>query len=254
MQEFVFDKLVFRVYGTRAEMGAAAAADVVKRMTRALEARGQVNVLFAAAPSQSDMLAALKAYDFPWNKVSAFHMDEYVGLPTTAPQAFSTFLRREIWNDLPLASVYPIDGNNDVAAECARYTRLLQEHPIDLVLCGIGENCHLAFNDPEFADFDDVALIKPVDLDPVCRQQQVNDGCFASLDVVPRQALTLTMPVFARAPEVVCVVPAPTKVHAVYNTAHQPCGPAYPSTILRRHPSAVLYADKDSGARLIAEQ
>ena len=133
---------------------------------------------------------------------------------------------------------------------CERYALLLEKNPVDIIVMGIGENGHIAFNDPWVADFKDSKRVKPVLLDAVCRQQQVNDGCFTSIDLVPKSAITLTCPVFIDAPQLFCIVPAATKANAVKNTVHGSIGEACPATVLRQHPSAVLYLDVDSAALL----
>jgi glucosamine-6-phosphate deaminase len=138
----------------------------------------------------------------------------------------------------------------DADAECARYASILGESPIDIVVMGIGENGHIAFNDPPVADFCDAAAVKPVALDAVCRQQQVNDGCFASLSDVPKTAITLTVPTLFAGGALFCIVPAKTKAVAVKNTLSGEIGEWCPATVLRRHEDAVLYLDADSGALL----
>lgn len=238
------DNLHVRVYANRDAMGQAAAEAVAERLRRILRERGRGRVVFAAAPSQNEFLAALRqAPGIAWERIVAFHMDEYVGLPYDAPQRFATFLRERIL-DLPFAKVNYLDGNApDIDAECARYATLLREAPLDIVCAGIGENGHMAFNDPHVADFQDTVWVKLVTLDEVCRQQQVHDGAFEHIDQVPTHALTLTMPALMSADHISCVVPGPTKAAAVANTLRGPISEACPATIMRRHPSAVLHLD-----------
>ena len=246
------DLLLVKAYQTRAEMGKAAALDVKACLLQLLEKKQTVNVIFAAAPSQNEVLAALVADTaIPWERVRAFHMDEYIGLPEGAPQAFSNFLTDHIFSLVNFKEVYLINSTaKDPEAECARYTALLQEYPTDIVVMGIGENGHIAFNDPPVADFNDPLAVKPVALDEICRQQQVNDGCFETLDAVPKTAITLTVPTLMRASHLFCVVPAPSKARAVYHTLQGEIGEHCPATALRRHESAVLYLDSDSAALL----
>lgn len=252
LKQFTADRLQVNIYSSRAEMGAAAAADIAAAIRRVLSEKEVCNMIFAAAPSQNEVLAALaadKSIDF--TRINAFHMDEYIGLPGDAPQAFGNFLRHAIFGKAPFRSVSYIDGNAaDIGAECARYSALLRENPTDIVVLGIGENGHVAFNDPPVADFADPALIKPVPLDPICRQQQVNDGCFAALDQVPTHALTLTVPALMAGRELCCVVPAPTKAKAVAATVKGDVGHHCPATAMRSHPCATLYLDPDSAALL----
>ncbi|MCQ2429386.1 MAG: 6-phosphogluconolactonase [Clostridia bacterium] len=247
------DKLDIEIYGTRAEMGAAAGKAAADRIRALLREKDEVNVIFAAAPSQNETLAALcAAPDVDWTRVNAFHMDEYVGLTPDAPQNFGSFLRNAIFSKLPFKSVRYIYAEGESEDETiARYTALLEAHPVDVVCLGIGENAHIAFNDPWVADFDDPVLVKRVPLDEVCRQQQVNDGCFARLDDVPRYALTLTVPALTRAGWLFCTVPAPTKADAVYAVVNADVGPDVPATSMRLHNHAVMYCDRDSGARVL---
>lgn len=254
LQETVVDQLEVKIYDDRARMGAAAARQAIEALRDLLAERHQVNVIFAAAPSQNEFLAALvQARDLDWSRVHAFHMDEYVGLPQDAPQGFGNFLRNAIFNHLPFGAVHFLNGQAaDLPAECGRYANLLQQYPADLVFMGIGENTHIAFNDPHVADFQDPYLVKVVDLDLACRQQQVNDGCFAGLDQVPTHALTLTVPALVQAAQVICVVPGPNKAQAVYYTLQGPVTDHYPSTALRRHPRATLFLDRQSASLLDA--
>jgi glucosamine-6-phosphate deaminase len=252
VQAFQKDSLKVRVYATREAMGQAAASDVATHLRQVLAEQETARIVFAAAPSQNEFLAALRAMvHIPWQRIVAFHMDEYVGLPYDAPQRFGTFLRERIF-DLPFAEVNYLDGSApDIQAECARYVALLQEAPLDIVCAGIGENGHMAFNDPHVADFDDPAWVKPVTLDDVCRQQQVNDGAFELIEQVPKQALTMTMPALMSARHLACVVPGPSKAAAVASTLQGPIDESCPATIMRRHADAVLYLDPAAAARVL---
>ena len=247
------DQLQVRVYADRDAMGRAAAAHVVTLLQRILAAQGGARMVFAAAPSQNEFLAALRETpDIPWGRITAFHMDEYVGLPEGAPQRFATFLRERIL-DLPFADVHYLDGNApDLPDECERYASLLRAAPLDIVCAGIGENGHMAFNDPHVADFQDPAWVKPVTLDEVCRQQQVNDGAFAGLDLVPKQAITLTMPALMSAVHIACIVPGPTKAAAVARTLRGEIDESCPATIMRRHGDAVLFLDPAAASGIVS--
>lgn len=247
-------KLRVEVYESREAMGKTAAQDAARRIAAILEQKEFVNVVFAAAPSQNELLASLVQLPVRWERVNAFHMDEYVGLPADAPQRFGYFLSQAVFDRVPLRNRYYMSVPNlDAEGMIERYARLLMQNPPDLVLCGIGENGHLAFNDPHVADFNDPVPVKVVDLDRICRQQQVNDGCFAAFDDVPEQAVTLTLSMLLAIPEVVCVVPGPRKADAVWRTVHDPIDESCPSTALRRHPQATLYADRDSAGRILKE-
>jgi glucosamine-6-phosphate deaminase len=252
-KEFCIDLLHVSICDTRMEMAEHAALKAGKAIISMLQSKSNLNIIFAAAPSQDEFLNALICQPgIDWEKINAFHMDEYIGLPGEAPQAFGNYLNRRIFKKVPFGSVNLINGQRPPEKECSRYTRLLQEYPADIVFMGIGENGHIAFNDPHVALFEDPELVKIVDLDLVSRIQQVHDGCFNDLDRVPRQALTLTIPALLSAKQIFCVVPGKTKAKAALNTVHKPIIEEYPSTILRKHPSAELFLDADS-AKLIDE-
>ena len=251
MREFTADKLTVKIMPNRTEMGEVAASDIVAAIKDALSKKDEINMIFAAAPSQNDVLKSLVESDVEWNRINAFHMDEYIGLDKSAPQGFGNFLMEHIFSKVSFKSVNLIDCSaSEPEAECERYAKLLEENPVDIIIMGIGENGHIAFNDPWVADFKDTKKVKPVLLDGVCRQQQVNDGCFASIDLVPKSAITLTCPVFMEAPQLFCIVPAITKANAIRNTVYAEVNEECPATVLRQHPAAVLYLDADSASLL----
>lgn len=242
------DKLKVLVLKDRAELGQTAAAMVSDKIKELLSIKPEINIIFAAAPSQNKFLSALVADEsIAWDRINAFHMDEYLGLPDNAPQLFSSFLKRSIFYRVPFKSVNCINGAApNPEAECERYAALLKEYPTDIVCMGIGENTHIAFNDPHVADFDDAEAVKIVTLDMACRQQQVNDGCFAGIDDVPQYAITLTVPTLMRGKYLFCMVPGANKAEAVRHTLTEPVSELYPSTILRTHANCVLFADTNS--------
>lgn len=241
------DRLNVRVYADRRKMGRAAGEAVAERLRRLLEKQPEVRMVFAAAPSQVEVLDTLcREEGIDWSRVTAFHMDEYIGLPEESPQWFARFLHRHLFDRVRPGTVHVIEGNRDPHAECERYTRLIREKPLDIVCLGIGENGHLAFNDPPVADFEDPEVIKRVALDSICRRQQVNDGCFADLDAVPTHALTLTIPTLMSGRYLVCTVPGQSKRKAVNKTLNEPVGTACPASILRYHPDCTLYLDLEA--------
>jgi glucosamine-6-phosphate deaminase len=247
MSEATAPMPVIRVFDDRQAMGRAAAADVAAELRRRLAAQAGVRMVFAAAPSQQEMLDHLVAADgIDWSRVTAFHMDEYLELAEDAPERFAAWLRTALFDRLPFAAVHTIEPGDDPQATAARYADLLGEAPIDVVCCGIGQNGHLAFNDPPVADFADPLDVKVVELDEACRRQQVDDECFARLEDVPRRALTLTVPRLLRADRIFCVVPGALKRDAVVNALTAPLSPAHPATALRTHPDVTLYLDADS--------
>ena len=244
------DRLKVEVHSTRAAMGMAAATACALRIRGVLALRDVCRMIFAAAPSQNELLAALRAApDIPWERIEAFHMDEYRGLPPRSPQRFSEFLRRALFDHVPLRAKHLLDAAGLPIDEDMRgYASLLRAAPIDIVCLGVGENGHIAFNDPPVADFDDLVMIKEVELDPACRQQQVHDGAFPSFDAVPRRAVTLTVPALMRAESLFCVVPGRTKASAVMTMLTGPVAQGCPASILRAHPNCTLYLDSESAS------
>lgn len=240
-----------RIFDDRKEMGKAAAEDAAKRINAIIAEKGEANLVFAAAPSQDDVLENLLKQDIDWTKVRGFHQDEYVGIDASEPAGFGNFLRRAIFDKVPFKELhYLLCAKDEAEAKCESYTELLKKYPIDLIFLGIGENGHLAFNDPAVADFNDPKMVKIVELDDVCRQQQVNDGCFPNLDAVPKNAMTMTMSLIMSIPQAICVVPTIRKADAVHNAIYGEVTTACPASILRNHPSATLYLDADSASKL----
>lgn len=253
IKEMNSDKLKVKIYDSRKSMGEEAAREASDKIIELLSKKSEVNIIFAAAPSQNEFLASLVANDkVEWNRVNAFHMDEYIGLDKSAPQGFGNFLEEKIFGRLQFKSVNYLDGNAaDIEAECQRYAELLRKFPTDIVCMGIGENGHIAFNDPHVAFFKDDKFVKVVELDEKCRNQQVNDGCFDSLEKVPTHALTLTIPALTAGKYIFCIVPGKTKTEAVTRTVRGKVEEACPASILREHDNAVLYVDTDSGKDLV---
>jgi len=253
MTKTYVEKLSVQICANRKEMGKAAAIHAAELLGRIIKAKGEANVVFAAAPSQNELLEQLLKQDVDWTKVRGFHQDEYIGIDPSEPAGFGSFLKRGIFEKAPFMELHYLLCEAGKAREkCREYTELLKRYPIDLIFLGVGENGHLAFNDPAVADFHDPKMVKIVELDEVCRRQQVHDGCFASLDDVPRQAMTLTMSCIMHIPQAICVVPGSRKANAVFRALCGPVETACPASILREHPDAALYLDRDS-ARLAEE-
>jgi len=245
--------LEVRIFPDRELMGRDAAAEAASRIKSAIEGKGSANVVFAAAPSQLDMLKKLS--DEPgldWSRVNAFHLDDYHLLPKGAPQRFDSFLHRNLWDKVRPGRIFEIAPKDGMTMEDikTRYERLLKEYGPDLSLVGIGENGHLAFMDPPVADFDTEDMLVEVELDPVCRMQQVHDGAFASLDDVPLTAATMTIPAIMSAKSVICVVPTVRKAEAVRRMLNGPVETDLPASVLRRHPDAILFLDKEAASLL----
>jgi glucosamine-6-phosphate deaminase len=236
------------VYANREELGRAAGALVAAHLRKLLAVQPRAVAVFAAAPSQIETLNELvRQPGVDWSRVIAFHLDEYVGMEEGHPNSFRRFLREHLVSRAPLSVFHELRGEApDPAAECARYAALLRENPPELALIGIGENGHLAFNDPPVADFQDPLDVKLVELDQSCRRQQVHDALFARLEDVPTHALTLTVPAILRVPRIVVVAPGSRKRPAVTAALRGPISTACPASILRTHPDTDLFLDRES--------
>ena len=251
MREINKDKLIAKIYSGRPELGAAAAEILTAKISELLKTKEYINIIFASAPSQNEFLAELLNKNIEWNRINACHMDEYIGLHPDASQGFGNFLKDRLFTKVNCREVNYLNGNaTDPQDECKRYSDLLINYPTDIVCLGIGENTHLAFNDPHVADFNDPLIVKVVDLDQDCRSQQVNDGCFATIDDVPTHALTITMPALFKSTFAYAIVPGKFKANAIFHTLISGISELYPSTILRRHDHAVLFIDEDSASKL----
>ncbi|MBC7571476.1 MAG: glucosamine-6-phosphate deaminase [Spirosoma sp.] len=249
---FTVDLLRVQVVENRQELGRQAALTAADKIRALQQTQDFVNIIFASAPSQNEFLTALaQQAGINWPRIRAFHMDEYIGLPANAPQTFGRYLKQQLFDKVPIHQVFYLEGNApDAQQECLRYGALLEAYPTDITCMGIGENCHIAFNDPHVADFNDPALVKQVELDLTSRMQQVGDACFERLEQVPTHALTLTIPALLRAHHLFCMVPAAQKAEAIQHTLVDAISEKYPSTILRNHADATLFIDSDS-ARMV---
>lgn len=244
MATALIDRLAVHRHRDRAVMGAAAGAEAAEVIQAALQRQGAARIVLACAPSQDEMLATLAAAPVDWSRVTVFHMDEYVGLAADHPASFRQYLHRRLLTRIQPAAFHGITGEAvDPAAEGRRYAALLGAAPLDLICLGIGENGHLAFNDPPVADFADPEAVKAVELDEGCRRQQVNDGCFPAIEAVPRRALTLTIPTLLSGRRLVVTVPGLRKAAAVRAALRGPIAPVCPASILRTHPAATLHLD-----------
>jgi glucosamine-6-phosphate deaminase len=247
-------KLKVEAYESTEAMGKAA-ADSAAESLRALAARNEtVGVIFATGASQMAMLEALTSISgLPWDKVVGFHMDEYLGIPDQHPASFRRYLRERLTSKVKMRQFYGVDGTADDPEEtCRKYVDLLHKHNPQLCLLGIGENGHLAFNDPAEANFEDPLDIKIVSLDDQCRQQQVNEGWFKNLAEVPKQAITLSIPTLLRVPRLIASVPGERKAHIVHRTLTEEISTRCPATIMRNHPDTTVYLDPASATELPA--
>ncbi|PIZ14091.1 MAG: glucosamine-6-phosphate deaminase [Elusimicrobia bacterium CG_4_10_14_0_8_um_filter_37_32] len=249
---FTADKLKVAIYPNRLSMGMASASALVSEIKNVARRKKEVNIMFASAPSQNEVLDALIAYrDVPWNKMNCFHMDEYLGLDEKHPQSFRRFLLEKVFTKIQPKSLHLIKGEaKNPEEECRRYARLLENYPLDILQGGIGLVPHIAFNDPENADFNDSYLVKIVKLQKESRIQQVKDGCFRSLKEVPKSAITVTVPPLIKAKYVSLVVPSAQKARAVEMTIFNKIDSFTPAAIMRVHNNAIMFLEPDSSALL----
>lgn len=232
------------IYPSKVEVGCAAGAAIEKKITELQEIQEEVRIIFAAAPSQNETLDYLtKSKLIDWSKINAFNMDEYLGLPPDSDQLFSNYLNEKLFSKVNIGGINVINTLGDVLEEMDSYKNKIMEKDIDIVCLGIGENGHIAFNDPPVADFNDSQVIKIVKLDKLCRQQQVNDECFETIEKVPKEAVTLTIPALMNGRYIYCIVTGSNKANAVKGTLSGPVDEGCPASILRTHPHCKFYLD-----------
>jgi glucosamine-6-phosphate deaminase len=249
---FTVDALSVRVYATQEQLAADAARMAQEHLRAVLAAKGAARVILASATSQVQFLAALVARrDLDWSRITLFHMDEYLGIADQHPASFRHFLRERFERLARPQAFHYLEGDTtEPLKECERYTRLLRAAPIDLCCLGIGENGHIAFNDPAVADFYDALTVKLVKLDLPCRQQQVGEGYFPNVEAVPQYAFTLTIPALCAASKLLCVVPEKRKAQPVRDTLQGPVSTSCPASFLRTQAQATLFLDADSASSL----
>lgn len=229
------------------DLGQKAAMKGADHIREAIRKRGEANIIVATGSSQFEMLSALVTEKIDWTKVTAFHLDEYIGLPESHPASFRKYLRERFASQVPLRSFNYINGESDPVKECRRLGSLIKEHLIDVAFVGIGENGHLAFNDPP-ADFETDEPYLVVNLDEACRRQQLGEGWFPFLEDVPLQAISMSIRQIMKSGAIICSVPDLRKAGAVRRTLKEPVSPAVPASILRTHPETCLYLDRDSAS------
>jgi len=237
---------------TKEGCGEKAAAHGAELLRQAIADNGKAGIVVATGASQFEMLAALvKAESVDWTAVTGFHLDEYIGMPMTHPASFRKYLKERFVDHLPSppAAFHYVNGENDPEAECRRLGRVISEHPIDVAFIGIGENGHLAFNDPP-ADFETTEPYLVVDLDEACRRQQLGEGWFPTLDDVPARAISMSVHQIIQSAAIVCTVPDQRKAQAVKAAVEGPVTPQCPSSVLQQHPAATLFLDSASASLL----
>ena len=251
MKQFKKENLLVNISEDEKSAGEASALFVAEHLNNAIKSKGSANLVLATGASQFAFLKAIKRLDIDWSKITVFHLDEYIGLSTTHPASFRKYLKEKIIDEVKPKKMYYINGDvKDIDSEIANYEKLLNEHLIDVACIGIGENGHIAFNEPDIADFNDPKLVKVVQLDEVSRNQQLGEGWFSTLDKVPNEAISLTIPAIMNCKVISCMVPNKRKAEAVYNTLNAKITTDCPATILRKHENTVLFLDKDSASKL----
>ena len=246
--------LNIEIHPDRESASEAAARDAAQTLSHLAQSADEIGVIFATGFSQISTLEALTSIpDLPWNKVLGFHLDEYIGMPASHPASFRLYLRQHLLSKVNMKDFFEIDGTvSNIEQICQQYAAKLRQVSPQLCLLGIGENGHLAFNDPEEANFNDPLDVKTVHLDTVCRQQQAAEGWFNSLEDVPEIAITVTMPAIFRVPQLILSVLGSRKAAIVQRIVEESISTHCPATILRQHPNATLYLDRDSAANLLA--
>jgi len=252
LKTFAVERLTVNVVENRKDIGEISAQHVSELIRETLHGKEETRIIFAAAPSQNEFLKELTNDEkIDWTRVIAFHMDEYIGLPNNSDKLFSEYLNKHIFSKVKCKRVQLINSQEkDFLKECARYEALIREKPIDIVCMGIGENGHIAFNDPPVANFNDEKYVKLVELEERDKVQQVNDAGFKSVEDVPKTAYTLTIPALMSAKYLSVVVPGIRKAEAVKKTLTTKISTKCPATILRTHPAAKLFIDNDSASQL----
>ncbi|MEG3659832.1 glucosamine-6-phosphate deaminase [Arenibacter palladensis] len=248
-KSFQIENMSVKIYGQTKEMGAEAADYVTRKLNGAIEKKGRANLILATGASQFSFLEALQTKEIDWEKITVFHLDEYKGISESHPASFRKYLKERILNTVAPKKIYFLNGDAaNLQLEIKNYEEALKAHPIDIACIGIGENGHIAFNDPAVADFKDPKLVKVVELDEACRNQQLGEGWFPTFADVPKEAVTLTITAIMNCKAISCVVPDERKAQAVYNSLYGDISTSCPASILRTHPETVLFLDKASAS------
>ncbi len=234
---------------SKTELGRKAAAAAAELIRKAIKENDRANIIVPAGASQIEMLDELIKQDIDWSKVTAFHLDEYIGMSEKHPASFRKYIKERIVNKVPLKNIHYVNGENNPDAECLRLGKIIKEYPIDVVFVGIGENGHLAFNDPP-ANFETEEAFLVVNLDEGCRRQQMGEGWFKTMDEVPNQAISMSIKQIMKSKNIICSVPDKRKAKAVKNALEGPISPTVPATILQDHDAVLMYLDKDSASLL----
>jgi glucosamine-6-phosphate deaminase len=248
---FYKDKLRVEIFENKEDMGQDSASFVAGKLIGAIKDKGSANLILGTGASQYPLLEVLLNKKLDWTKINLFHLDEYLGLTDQHPASFRKFLKDRVVEKVSPENVYYLNGDaDDIDAEIRRYAKLLKDNPVDVACIGIGENGHIAFNDPAVADFNDPEYLKVVEMDEACRKQQVGEGWFPTINHVPRKAVTLTITAIMNCKAICCTVPDERKALAVYNTLVGEISTSCPASILRKHHNAVLFLDSFAAKKI----
>jgi glucosamine-6-phosphate deaminase len=251
VRSFQIDKLQVRIFNNKAEMGDDSADFVSWHLQDAIQKNDYANLILATGTSQYPFLESLKKKHVEWQKITVFHLDEYLGISDRHPASFRKYLKERILDLVHPREIYFLNGDaQNIKAELRNYEALLKSHPVDVACIGIGENGHIAFNDPPVADFNDPHWVKVVQLDEACRKQQYGEGWFPTLDDVPGEALSLTIPAIMNSKTISCVVPDERKSTAVFNALYGEISTSCPASVLRRHSDALLFLDINAAKKI----
>lgn len=240
------------IFDTKEELGIHSAQDATNKIKQAIQKKGTANIILATGASQFETLNNMvETTDINWSKVVMFHLDEYVGMPETHPASFRKYLKERVLKNVPdLKAVHFINGDSDdTNQECKRLNKIISEHPVDVALVGIGENGHLAFNDPP-ADFDTEEPYIVVELDEACRRQQMGEGWFDTVEDVPEQAISMSIKQILKSKRIICSVPDKRKATAVKHCLEGEISNLHPASVLQKHDNCTIYLDKDSASLL----
>jgi glucosamine-6-phosphate deaminase len=250
-KSFYKDKLKVEIFEKTEDMGEASATFVADKLNEALAIKGSASIILGTGASQYPFLDALFKKKIDWTKITLFHLDEYIGLSDQHPASFRKFLKERIADKVnPKAAFYLNGDAPDINAEIKRYEMLLKSHPVDVACIGIGENGHIAFNDPAVADFNDPQYLKVVEMDAACRMQQVGEGWFPTINHVPKEAVTLTITAIMDCKTLSCSVPDERKSEAVYNSLTGDVSTSCPASIIRKHNDAHLFLDRFAAKKI----
>lgn len=252
LKKTIVNKLNVEVYEDRDALGQAASRSVALKIRELIDEKGSVRIVFASSPSQREFFKYMcREKDINWEYITAFHLDEYIGYSLTHEFSITRYVKENLFDVVMPGKVFYLNAESiDIDSECVRYGELLNSIPIDIACIGIGENGHIAFNEPHEADFNDPLAVKKISIDETCRNQQFRDFGFPSLEMIPDYGVTMTIPAIMGVATLYCMVPTLTKALAIRNTLLESISETCPATILRKHENATLFLDKESSSEI----